>query len=253
MKALLGSAGGAGGATGSGTTAGVGTAAGGVAAGSETGVLVIGATAAGAGPGDGSPAAGGAPLGGSAGILLLASFSAAVRAWRCSRALASRSAASFSMASFWAFWPPRPATMEPTCGTVRVSSTGAIPASYWRPELAEGRLALAATEASAPGRAFALGTGALPPNMPQPDRNANADTPTRPNHRPRPPIVSFSRCIVVTRLKPSSHMYLAEAERKFDPSVVAAYLYTSLRRLGQTSTRYGTGMGKVPQETPQGL
>lgn len=208
MNALLGSAGGAGGAggaTGSGTIAGVGAAAGGVAAGSETGALVIGATGAGAGPGDGSAAAGGAPLGGSAGILLLASFSAAVRAWRCSRALASRSAASFSIASFWAFWPPRPATMEPICGTVRVSSTGAIPASYWRPEPAEGKLALAATEASAPGRAFALGAGALSPNIPQPDRSANADTPTKPNHRPRPPIMSCSRCIVVTRLKPGSH------------------------------------------------
>ena len=46
---------------------------------------------------------GGAPAGASAGILALASFSAAVRACRCSRDFASRSAASFSTASFWAF------------------------------------------------------------------------------------------------------------------------------------------------------
>ena len=207
INALLGSAGGAGGAggaTGSGTIAGAGAVAGGVAAGSATGALVIGATGTGAGPGGGSAATGGVPLGASAGALLLASFSAAARAWRCSRALASRSSASFSMASFWAFWPPLPATMEPICGPVRVSSTGAIPASYWRPEFAEGRLELAATDASAPGRAFALGAGALPPNIPQPDRSANADTPTRPYHRPRPPIVCCSLCIVVTCLKPDS-------------------------------------------------
>jgi hypothetical protein len=56
---------------------------------------------------------------------------ATARAWRSSRALASRSAASFSTASFWAFCPPLPATIEPICGVaVRVSSTGAIPASY---------------------------------------------------------------------------------------------------------------------------
>lgn len=212
MNALLGSAGGAGaagGATGSGTIAGTiagaGAAAGGVAAGSATGGGGTATTGAGAGPDAGSPAIGGVPfLEPSGGALLLASFSAAVRAWRCSRAFASRSSASFSMASFWAFWPPLPATMEPTCGPVRVSSTGAMPASYWRPELAEGRLELAVTEASAPGRAFALGTGALPPNIPQPDRSANADTPTKPNHRPRPPIVCCSLCIVVTRLKPDS-------------------------------------------------
>ncbi len=211
MNALLGSAGGAGGAggaAGSGTTTGAGVAAGGVATGSATGALVIGATGAGsgAGPAGGSPAILGVPLAPSGGALLLASFSAAVRAWRCSRALASRASASFSMASFCAFWPPLAATMEPICGPVRVSSTAAMPASYWRPELLEGRLALAVTEASAPGRALALCTGVLSPNIPQPDRSANADTPTRPNHRPRPPIVCCSLCIAVTRLKPDSLM-----------------------------------------------
>ncbi len=203
-NALFGSPWGIGTATGSGGGAGAGAAAGGAtaAAGSATGALEIGATAAGDGD---SAALAVRPLeGGSTGALLLASFSAAARAWRCSRALASRSIASFSAASFCAFWPPRPATMEPTCGPVRVSSTGAMPESYCRPVLAEGRLAPAATWASAPGRAFALGTGALLPNIPQPDRIANADTPTKPNHRPRPPIMSCSRCIVVTCLKPGS-------------------------------------------------
>ena len=204
-NALFGSPWGIGTATGSGVAADAAAAAAGAitAVGSATGALEIGATAAGAGD---SAALAVRPLeGGSAGALLFASLSAAARAGRCSRALASRSIASFSAASFCAFWPPRPATMEPTCGPVRVSSTGAMPESYWRPVLAEGRLAPAATWASAPGRAFALGTGALLPNIPQPDRIANADTPTKPNHRPRPPIMSCSRCIVVTCLKPGSH------------------------------------------------
>ena len=200
-NALLGSPWGTGTTTGSGVAAG--TVGGTTGGGSAAGALEIGATEIGAA--DGAAPAGGPPAGGSTGALLLVSFSAAVRAWRCSRALASRSTASFSAASFCAFWPPRPATMEPTCGPVRVSSTGAMLESYWRPVFAEGKLVPAATWASAPGRAFALCTGALLPNIPQPDRIANADTPTKPNHRPRPPIMSCSRCIVVTCLKPGSH------------------------------------------------
>lgn len=198
MNALLGSAGGAGGVAGSGRACGAG-AAGGTGSGSATGAGTAGASSAG-----GVLTVGGAPLGASDGVLPLASFSAAVRACRCSRDFASRSAASFSTASFWAFWPPLAGTTEPICAPPRVSSSGANPESYWRPELAAGRLALAGTWASAPGRAFAIGTGAFPPH---PARIARVDTPTRPNQRRRLPIVSLSRCIVVTRLKLGSLIF----------------------------------------------
>jgi hypothetical protein len=61
--------------------------------------------------------------------LAFSSRSAASRFSRASRSLASRSAVSFSVASFWAFWPPLAATIEPTRG-VRVSSVAAYPGSY---------------------------------------------------------------------------------------------------------------------------
>ncbi len=61
--------------------------------------------------------------------LAFSSRSAASRFSRASRSLASRSAVSFAVASFWAFWPPFAATIEPTRG-VRVSSVATYPGSY---------------------------------------------------------------------------------------------------------------------------
>src|SRR6185369_15654850 len=71
---------------------------------------------------------------------------------RASRPWASRLAASWAAASSCAFWPPLPVTIEPSCPPPRVSSTGAIPASYWRPVPALVSPALAGTWRSAPGR-----------------------------------------------------------------------------------------------------
>ena len=147
--------------------------------------------------------------------LAFSSRSAASRFSRASRSLASRSAVSFSAASFWAFWPPLAATIEPTRG-VRVSSVATYPGSYWRPGLADGSAPLTATLRSAPGRSFWLSNLLPPPNQPQPDSRTRADTPSRLRNRRKLPLTSHCRRITVTRC-PS-------LERKFDPSVIAAYL-----------------------------
>ncbi|TAJ32418.1 MAG: hypothetical protein EPO67_11555 [Reyranella sp.] len=148
---------------------------------------------------------GGAPrgAGGLAASRALASFSAASRSWRSSRALRSRSACSFSIASFCAFWPPLPCTIEPICGVaVRVSSTAEMPASYCRPLLGAGILPLGVTWRSAPGRGGGPTGAEPPPIQSQPTRIASVDTPSKPSQRPLPtvsgPIVSCARCIFVT-------------------------------------------------------
>ncbi len=147
--------------------------------------------------------------------LAFSSRSAASRFSRASRSLASRSAVSFSAASFWAFWPPLAGTIEPIRG-VRVSSVATYPGSYWRPGMAAGSAPLTATLRSAPGRTFWLSSLLPPPNQPQPDRRTRADTPSRLRNKRKPPPTSHCRRITVTRC-PS-------LERKFDPSVIAAYL-----------------------------
>jgi hypothetical protein len=99
--------------------------------------------------------------------------------------LASRSADRFSASSRCAFWPPRAATIDPICGVApRVSSAAAMPCSYCRPGLADGKAPLAATWRSAPGRAFWLLLGEPPPNQSQPTSRAKVDTPSRPSQRP---------------------------------------------------------------------
>jgi hypothetical protein len=65
--------------------------------------------------------------------------------------------------------------------------------------LAEGSAPVAGTLRSTPGRAFWLSEGEPPPNQPQPDNSARADTPNRPSHSRPLPIRSRCRRIVVTR------------------------------------------------------
>jgi len=86
--------------------------------------------------------------------------------------------------------------------------------------LADGSVPLTATVRSAPGRAFWLSSWLPPPNQPQPDRRTRADMPSRLRHRRKLPVMSSGRHIVVTRC-PYAVLRL---ERKFDPSVIAAYL-----------------------------
>jgi len=125
----------------------------------------------------------------------------AARRSASARALASRAALSLAIASCCAFWPPLPATTEPICGPLRVSSTGATPESYCRPELADGN-PLATTAWSAPGRTCLLLTGVLPSNQSQLVRLASSamvETPRSRLPRRPPPIMSRYPRIVVIR------------------------------------------------------
>ena len=181
--------------------------------------------------------------------LALASFSAASRSRRASRALASRSADSLSAFSRCAFCPPVPLTREPICGSCpRVSSAAEMPCSYCWP-LAAGNALLAWIWRSAPGRSLALPAGGPPPNQPQPVSSAKLDTPSKPSQLL--PVLSCPlRIAAYPCSKPSRRCCLPDAESKIDPSVVAAYLERCWQP-GTIDTRYGTGTLKVSQETLQ--
>jgi len=69
--------------------------------------------------------------------------------------------------------------IEPILGPLRVSSTAATAASYWRPALADGSALLGAMARSAPGRTFVLLAGASPSNQPQPPSAVNGARPSQ--------------------------------------------------------------------------
>lgn len=141
---------------------------------------------------------------GGGGAAACAAASAALRSAErrsaSARDLASRTALSLANASCWAFWPPLPATIDPICGPLRVSSTGATLESYCRPELADGN-PLATTAWSAPGRICLLLTGVLPSNQSQLVRLASSamvETPRSRLPRRPPPIMSrYPRIFVI--------------------------------------------------------
>jgi hypothetical protein len=160
------------------------------------------------GPGGGTGAgisapgnAGVASMGGAdAGVMGGGTGSSALALAAASRALLSRSAASFAAASSCFFCPPLSGMTEPM-GAALDSSMGRISPSYWRP-LLEACKPPAGTLRSAPARAGVAFIVGVESNQPQlTTSEVSAVVPSTPQRR-LPPIPPNCALILVTRSNP---------------------------------------------------